>query len=80
MFLLLYFMIGLLLFWLVIGRDIILSCYLGDVVRKIILLLFTGHATKRGTVLASIILLLFFWHISAHVARDELMIIDVGAY
>ena len=40
-------------------RDIILECYLGDIVRGIIILLFTGHVTKCVTVSAGIILLLF---------------------
>jgi hypothetical protein len=44
------------------------SCYLGDIVRGIIILVFTGHVTKFVTVSASIILLLF---VMRHCLRDR---------
>ena len=46
-----------LLFDLVTGRDIILECYLGDVARRIIILLFSGHVTTCVTVSPGVIII-----------------------
>jgi len=53
--------------WLVTGRDIILEFYLGDIARRIILLLLSGHVTACVTVSPDIILLLFYYYITGHV-------------
>ena len=47
---------------LVTSRDIILECYLSDITRRIILLLFSGHVTTYMMMTPGIILLLFNYY------------------
>ena len=66
------------------GPDIILECYLDDIARRIIIILFPGHVTRCVTVSAGIIfiiviiillvsLLFFYYFVTRHRLRDGVM-------